>query len=112
MIKSPKSKVLSPKSIRYVGLLFVIGLFLAGCVTTGEYVYRDDTFRKEGKKVEEKQISEKEEEKKEEWIGSHLEEDNFIMQCPVCMRRYPDNIEKCPYDDAELEPINKANPKL
>ncbi|MCF7887139.1 MAG: hypothetical protein K9L71_01835 [Candidatus Omnitrophica bacterium] len=103
MIKGPKSKVQSPKSIKNIGLLFVMGLFLTGCVTTQEYVYKDDAFRKEKKKAEENQISEKKEERKQEWIGSYLGENDFTKQCPVCKRRYPKEVVICPYDNAELE---------
>ncbi|MCF7870740.1 MAG: hypothetical protein K9L95_03020 [Candidatus Omnitrophica bacterium] len=103
MIKSPKSKVQGPKSIKNIGLLFVIVLLLVGCVTTQEYVYEDDVFRKEEQKVEENQSGGK----KEKWIGSYLEKDNFIKQCPVCKRRYQISLEKCPYDGAKLEEITR-----
>jgi hypothetical protein len=113
MIKSLKSKVQSLKSIINVGLLFIVVLFMAGCVTTGGYVYQDkDKGKRIKEKVEIKKNISQDIEKKENWIESFFEKNNFIMQCPVCMRRYPDNVEKCPYDGAKLERINKGNPKF
>ncbi|MCF7873989.1 MAG: hypothetical protein K9L84_01765 [Candidatus Omnitrophica bacterium] len=99
-MKSPKSKVQSPKSIKNVVLSFVIFLFLAGCVKTQEYVYKDNTFKRVGEEAKIEQLP-----KKEEWIGSYLEKNNFIKQCPVCKRRYQGSLEKCPYDGAKLEKI-------
>ncbi len=105
MIKSPKSKVQSPKSIKEISLLFIIGLFLIGCIRTQEYIYQEDAF----KKVEEVegQPEEKLEIGQEKWMDIYFEENNFIMQCPVCMRRYPGNVEKCPYDGANLDKIKE-----
>jgi hypothetical protein len=101
MIKSLKSKAQSLKSIKNIGLLFVIVLFLAGCVTTQEYVYEDDVFRKKSETLDENQLKEK----KKEWIGSYLKEDSLPKQCPACRRRYQISLEKCPYDGTELEEI-------
>lgn len=80
-------------------LLFILGLFLTGCVTTKEYVYQDNEF----KLAEEQPEKVKEEISQKKWMDIYFEENNFIMQCPVCLRRYPANVERCPYDDAELE---------
>jgi hypothetical protein len=99
MIKSLKSKVQSQKSIKNIGLLFVIVLFSAGCVTTQEYVYEDDVFRKKSEALDENQLKEK----RKEWIGSYLKEDSLPKQCPACRRRYQISLEKCPYDGTELE---------
>ncbi|MCF7887041.1 MAG: hypothetical protein K9L71_01335 [Candidatus Omnitrophica bacterium] len=97
------------KNRKILAVVFFCGmaLFLVGCVTTQEYVYKDDIFRKEEKKVEENQISEKKEERKKEWIGSYLGKNDFTKQCPVCKRRYQGFLEKCPYDGAKLEGITR-----
>ncbi|MCF7916905.1 MAG: hypothetical protein K9L61_03920 [Candidatus Omnitrophica bacterium] len=88
--------------IKNIGLLFVMVLFLTGCVKTQEYVYQEDTFKRVEEEPKIRQIP-----KKEEWIGSYLEKNNFIKQCPVCKRRYQSVLEKCPYDRAGLEKIKE-----
>lgn len=93
----------SPKSIKNVGLLFVMVLFLTGCVKVQEYIYEEDTF----KRVEEKESINQAGEKKEEWIGSFLEGDKFVRQCPICQRKYSDSLKRCPYDGAKLDKINE-----
>jgi hypothetical protein len=104
MIKSLKSKAQSLKSIKNIGLLFVIVLFLAGCVTTQEYIDKDKGKRIK-EKVQDKKTIAQDFERKEEWIGSYLKEDSLFKQCPACRRRYQISLEKCPYDGTELEEI-------
>ncbi|MCF7870041.1 MAG: hypothetical protein K9L69_02000 [Candidatus Omnitrophica bacterium] len=113
MIKSLKFKVQSPKSIKNIALLFVMVLFLVGCVTTQEYIGKNKgkslPAGKAGikEKVEDKKNIVQDFERKEEWIGSYLGENDFIKQCPVCKRRYQGFLKKCPYDGAELEKIKE-----
>ncbi len=90
------------KNKKKLVVIFFSGVvvFLSGCISVQEYGYEDKTIEK----VQEKEVTagvlEKEE---DEWIGSFLGKNYLVKQCPVCKRRYPEDVKRCPYDGEKLE---------